>query len=368
MRDPHSFTRKLFLALAIALLAATVANTQSLDALPVRHPDPCQAHEPGNDAAIAAANSSACLAYMASTPEPEFERVPLDSYGLHAYRFWHVESGAGIYAAPGGQQTDAMPAGFNYVRAIDASVPGWIQRAGGGWLKRDDVQLAQPSTLRGMILPDGWQRPFAMILDKTGIYASLTPGGRRSPESGYVTRRYELVNIFARAEDADDNVWYLIGPQRWLRQEFVARFAPVARPDGVTGRWMAVDLFEQTLIAYADDKPVFATVVSSGMRDWSTPEGAHRIWARLAADTMSGSLGAPEAYALEQVPWVMYFAGGISLHGTYWHDDFGYRRSHGCVNLSVSDARWLYHWTGEIPPGQPGNAVFVYSTGVYRNG
>ena len=368
MRSSHSLPGKLIVALAIAFLAITVAAAQSLDALPANHPDPCQAHEPGIDAAIAAANSPACLELMASTHEPDFERVPLDSFSLHAYSFWHAKSGADIFASPGGQQTGAMPAGFNYVRAADTSAPGWIQRADGGWLKREDVQLAQPSTLRGMILPQDWQRPFAMILDKTGIYASLTPGGKRSPESGYVTRRYELVNIFARAEDADDNVWYLIGPRRWLRQEFVAKFAPVARPEGVTGRWMAVDLFEQSLIAYEDDTPVFATVVSSGMRDWSTPEGTRRIWARLAADSMTGSLGAPEAYALEQVPWVMYFAGDISLHGAYWHDDFGYRRSHGCVNLSVSDARWLYHWTGEIPPGEQGNAVFVYSTGIYRNG
>ena len=48
----------------------------------------------------------------------------------------------------------------------------------------------------------------------------------------------------------------------------------------------------------------------------------------------------------------MYFDNSISLHGTYWHDDFGYRRSHGCVNLSVSDARWLYEWTAETEPDE----------------
>ena len=61
---------------------------------------------------------------------------------------------------------------------------------------------------------------------------------------------------------------------------------------------MAVDLFEQTLIAYEDDKPVFATLVSSGLPDWSTNEGVFEIWARLDRDSMSGATGAPDAYAL----------------------------------------------------------------------
>ncbi|MCY4147696.1 MAG: L,D-transpeptidase, partial [Chloroflexi bacterium] len=210
--------------------------------------------------------------------------------------------------------------------------------------------------------------PFAIILDKTGIYASLEPVGPRSPDSGYVTRRYELVHIYARSEDSAGHVWYLVGPRRWLRQEFVAKFAPIARPQAVTGRWMAVDLFEQTLIAYEGDAPVFATIISSGMPDWPTREGIFHIWARLETDSMRSATGAPDAYALEQVPWVMYFDGDISLHGSYWHDDFGYRRSHGCVNLSISDARWLYQWTAQDAPdaaGQVVNNVLVHSSGVY---
>ncbi|MBA3873751.1 MAG: L,D-transpeptidase, partial [Anaerolineae bacterium] len=67
-------------------------------------------------------------------------------------------------------------------------------------------------------------------------------------------------------------------------------------------------------------------------------------------------------------PWVMYFDGSISLHGTYWHDNFGYRRSHGCVNLSISDAKWLFNWTAGATPNPNGditNYVYVFSTGKY---
>ena len=81
---------------------------------------------------------------------------------------------------------------------------------------------------------------------------------------------------------------------------------------------------------------------------------------------MSGATGAPNAYALQSVPWVQYFDESISLHGTYWHDTFGYRRSRGCVNLSISDARWVYDFfTPIVNNGDPAY-VFVYSSDEYR--
>ena len=324
------------------------------------------------ESAAAAAESDACRAMMAAFPEPAFERVPLDRAGLSEYSFWRVGPEAvDLFDAPGGTVIGQIPAGFNFIRAINTDVAGWLQREGGEWLPRHIARPANPSKFAGLLLPEDWAQPFAVVLDLTGLYASLRPGEKGSKESGYVTRRYDLVNIFARAEDEAGAVWYLIGPRRWIRQEYVTMFAPTERPPDVAGRWVAVDLFEQSLIAYEDDKPVFATVISSGLPEWSTPEGIFNIWARLPQDSMSGATGAPDAYALEHVPWVMYFKGGVSLHGTYWHDGFGYRRSHGCVNLSISDARWLYHWTGASKPGEDGeilNMVYVFSSGEYANG
>jgi lipoprotein-anchoring transpeptidase ErfK/SrfK len=61
---------------------------------------------------------------------------------------------------------------------------------------------------------------------------------------------------------------------------------------------------------------------------------------------MSGSfeIDRSDAYYLEDVPWTMYFDEARALHGAYWHNGYGYPRSHGCVNLSPGDARWLYEW------------------------
>jgi hypothetical protein len=82
---------------------------------------------------------------------------------------------------------------------------------------------------------------------------------------------------------------------------------------------------------------------------------------------MAGAFGAPNAYDLQSVPWVLYFDESISLHGTYWHNLFGYRRSRGCVNLSISDARYLFDWTatGADAQGNIINYVYVYSSGQY---
>jgi lipoprotein-anchoring transpeptidase ErfK/SrfK len=44
------------------------------------------------------------------------------------------------------------------------------------------------------------------------------------------------------------------------------------------------------------------------------------------------------------VPWALYFNQAVSFHAAYWHNDFGYHHSHGCVNLSPLDARWLWEW------------------------
>ncbi len=314
-------------------------------------------------------DSAACLAMMAAHPRPQLDAILQDRYTLGQFSFWRVGPQAvNLFDAPGGNVIGQIPAGFNFVHATNTDVDGWIQRLGGEWIARADAKYTRASTFTGYLLPADWRHPFAIILDKTGIYTSLRPGGSGSAESGYVTRRYDLVNIFARQEDRDGEVWYLIGPRQWLRQEFVAMFAPAEKPAGLARRWLAVDLFEQTLIAYEHDKPVFATLVSSGLPEWSTNEGIFEIWARLDRDSMSGATGAPDAYALQNVPWTMYFDGDISLHGTYWHDDFGYRRSHGCVNLSISDARWLYEWTAETGAGASGdslNQVYVFSSGQY---
>jgi hypothetical protein len=163
-----------------------------------------------------------------------------------------------------------------------------------------------------VLLLNGLEDRFAWVVDRTGIYASEYPGGPPSWATGRVPRRYERINLFAEAVGSDGWTWYMIGPNQWINQRFVAIAERVERPEGVQGRWIAVDLYEQTLVAYEDDTPVFATLVSTGLSGWDTNEGIFTVWARLKVGNQSGATGAPDAYALESVPWIMYFDGDIS--------------------------------------------------------
>lgn len=103
-----------------------------------------------------------------------------------------------------------------------------------------------------------------------------------------------------------------------------------------------VDLAEQKLYAYQGNTKVIETFISSGK--WKpTPVGNFQIWEKLRATRMAGGEGA-DAYDLPNVPYVMYFYSDFGLHGAYWHNNFGHKMSHGCVNLRIVDARDLFEW------------------------
>ncbi len=114
---------------------------------------------------------------------------------------------------------------------------------------------------------------------------------------------------------------------------------PVTAGGGNGERWIDVDLSEQRLYAYEGDTVVNTFVVSTGTWQYPTVTGTFKIYVKLRYTDMSG----PDYY-LPDVPYVMYFYKGYGLHGTYWHNNFGVPMSHGCVNLSIPDAAWLYNW------------------------
>lgn len=121
---------------------------------------------------------------------------------------------------------------------------------------------------------------------------------------------------------------------------------PSGRPFGVGANehWIDVNLSTQTLTAYEGNMAVFSTLISSGLPAYPTVTGQFRIWLRYESQTMDGSrLGYD--YYLTGVPYVMYFYQDYALHGTYWHSNFGYPMSHGCVNMETGDAQWVYNFT-----------------------
>jgi hypothetical protein len=118
-----------------------------------------------------------------------------------------------------------------------------------------------------------------------------------------------------------------------------------------------VDLSTQTLTAYEGSEKVLETFVSTGK--WNrTPVGNFNIWTKLRATRMAGGEGA-DYYNLPNVPYVMYFYRDFGLHGAYWHNNFGYPMSHGCINMRQIDAKVLFEWADGPRGGTPGTEVSV---------
>jgi hypothetical protein len=156
-----------------------------------------------------------------------------------------------------------------------------------------------------------------------------------------------------------DGQWRRIGDDEWLRDEDLNEVIVIDPPEGAltefrvdaTGnrQWVDVDVGEQVLVAYRGAEPEFATLVSSG-RGSPTPLGNYPVWAKVASMDMNNQGYEDNAYLVEGVPWVVLFQGHNALHGAYWHNRFGNRKSHGCVNLAPLDARFVFEWIGPMLP------------------
>lgn len=171
-------------------------------------------------------------------------------------------------------------------------------------------------------------------------------------------------------EGPDGSPWYRLTddllsihyhvPHAHVRLIPPTELAPISPDVPPEAKRIQISIAEQTLTAYEGENIVLATKISSGLPTpvdfegdlpTDTPTGRFRVQTKMPSRHMGdGKITAdPDAYELPGVPWVCLFTkDGIGLHGTYWHDNFGRRMSHGCVNLRNRDALWLYRWTNPI--------------------
>lgn len=151
---------------------------------------------------------------------------------------------------------------------------------------------------------------------------------------------------------------------------------PVLGDTTAENKRIEIDLSKQRLYAFENNIQVFEFPISSGKPWWATPNGDFRIWIKLRFTRMKG--GSKELgtyYNLPNVPYTMYFYNdnvpkyrGYGIHGAYWHNNFGFPMSHGCVNMRESDVAQLYNWA--TPQGtknsiyataeNPGTLVRIY--------
>ncbi|MBD1939242.1 L,D-transpeptidase [Microcoleus sp. FACHB-68] len=104
-------------------------------------------------------------------------------------------------------------------------------------------------------------------------------------------------------------------------------------------RWIEIDLAKQRLVAWEGDKSVYAIVISTGKDGTPTPTGTFAVQTKHRVARMQG-----DDYDVPDVPFTMYYYGGYAIHGAYWHNKFGTPVSHGCTNVAVNHAEWLFNW------------------------
>ena len=146
--------------------------------------------------------------------------------------------------------------------------------------------------------------------------------------------------------------WYQTDSDQWISALHVAKVAPVEPPRDISKRqrWIHVDIRNQTAALYEGDTMVFVTLASTGAKDHDTPPGSFRVQSKHISATMDDEDNLSSPYFIQDVPWVLFYKGSYAIHGAFWHDRFGLKTSHGCVNLSPTDAKRFFDFASpELP-------------------
>ena len=253
----------------------------------------------------------------------------------------------------------AFQPGFVYVSYIDRVDTGhgiYYMLESGGWIPGKGSRIGEYSSFQGLEFKStpsnafAWPLPF--YIDRIPVYRA--PGYNAALADRILYPYVNIVQIYD-TQKADSVDWNMIGPDQWVEGRIMATVTPnPTPPEGVTtGRWVDIDLAEQTMAVYENNQLIFATVIASGLEPFWTRPGLFQIYQKKETETMRNN-DPTDYYYLDNVPWTMYFDKARAMHGAYWRTRFGYPQSHGCVNLSVGDAHWLFNWAHE------GDYVYVH--------
>ncbi len=217
----------------------------------------------------------------------------------------------------------------------------YLQNERGEWIRASPTTFSQ---FQGLLFKRTPTNDFGWIIDPTNpmrepsIFAQVV----NEPLA-----RDTVVQVYDRVE-AEGTTWYMIGFGKWVDRNKirVVSHNPVTPEEVENGRWVEVNLYQQTLAIYENNQLVFATLISTGYDPYYTQPGLFQVREKKEFETMTGAFqtGKVDYYLLEDVPWTMYYDGPRALHGAYWRSKFGSELSHGCINLSVGDSHWLYDW------------------------
>lgn len=236
------------------------------------------------------------------------------------------------------------------VNRVDTAAGIYYQLKDGSWVEAGEAGAAcciYEGRFQGLIFTQTPRNSFGWIVDQAHPRTAPT---YKAPETARTLARETVIQIYDRVK-ADGTQWYQIGVNEWVEYRYARQLrVDTTPPEGVdNNRWIDVNLFDQTLAVYDQGKLVFATLITTGGKPFYTRPGLFKIFQKKPFETMSGSFEADRSdyYYYQDVPYTMYFDEARALHGAYWRALFGYPASHGCVNLSIGDSRYLYEWAKE---------------------
>jgi hypothetical protein len=236
----------------------------------------------------------------------------------------------------------------------------------------DRLRPIEGSAFAGYRIPEDVDFPFALVRREGAAAYSLH--GKKLVKVKDIARRSAL-RLTGQQRLDNDVLHFQTTDGLWVSERFVSRLDSLRRPskwakDGE--RWIDVSIAKQSLMAFEGTRAVYVTLVSTGeagledpVTSKSTVRGVFRIYTKHLTTTMASNV-VGEEFELKDIPYVQYFEEGYALHAAYWHDDFGTPRSHGCINLSPADAKWLFLWTEpQLPRGWQGVSRAQTGTVVY---
>jgi len=210
------------------------------------------------------------------------------------------------------------------------------------WMSQDDLEPIEFSHFSGLIMTQKVEFKFGWVLQDS---YSISAVGSYTTTGVNFYARYSVVKILSSQEH--DGTWYEISPGEWLPAKVLSVVTPESEApyDVKRCRWIEVNIAQQNLSLYDNCELVFATLISSGRDEGWTSTGVHPVFNKAEYHTLiSQNPFVTGNYYLEDVPYLLFYYGEWAIHGAYWHYHFGEPWSHGCVNLSLPDARWVYEW------------------------
>ena len=167
--------------------------------------------------------------------------------------------------------------------------------------------------------------------------------GTLPEETAALVARGTVFPIYEETEQYG-TTWYRVGTEQWIDGGAIRVIQWDKLPEvDSDGRVIFIDLVQQILVLYEDGTPVYASLIASGVEDFTRP-GTWQIETKLESEDMTGALKSDRSdyFYLEDVPFTMYFDEERAIHGIYWPAQLGFQQSHGCINMTIADAHWLF--------------------------